>query len=129
MVMAKETLLPPPGTTQKLSRDAWIPALAAFTIENRGAHAELEVLSDEIGRFVELENRPFDGIAADVKDNEVGVWIMFGTTAENHFTHGIQKASEIWVRAATASEGAAVEVESEDGTRTLLELTKPEDYA
>jgi hypothetical protein len=53
---------------------------ADFTRENRGAHAVVEVLGPDVGYNVQTEDRPFDGIAADVKDGEDTVWITFGST-------------------------------------------------
>ena len=114
---------------QEIEIGQWITFLAEFTRQNRGAHARLEVLGGEVGRQVETENRPFDGIAADVKDGERVVWISFGDTPEDHLTHGVHGATAIRVRPPVGDEGAAVEVEAEDGTKTLLELTKPEAYS
>src|SRR6267378_3515159 len=65
--------------TQTIGRHQWTTFLAKFTRENRGAHAELEILGGEIGRVVPLQDRPFDGIAADTKDGEDTVWITFGS--------------------------------------------------
>ena len=79
---------------------------------------------------VETEDRPFDGIAADVKDGEDAVWITFGSTLEDHLTHGIQNVTAIWVRSAVPGRaGSAVLIEAKDGTMTLLELSLPEEYA
>src|ERR1700681_1593556 len=70
--------------TQEIRPEQWIPFLAEFTRENRGAHARLEILGGEVGYNVETENRPLDGVAADVKDGERSVWIIFGSTPDNH---------------------------------------------
>lgn len=106
-----------------------IPFLADFSRNNRGAHARLEVLGPNVGYQVETENRPFDGIVPDVKDGEDTVWIMFGSTPDQHLTHSVSGVTAIRVRLASAGHGAAVLVEAYDGTKTLLELSPPEDYA
>jgi hypothetical protein len=117
--------------TREVSVDRWIPFLAEFTRENRGAHARLEIVGAdaEVGYQVETEDRPFDGVSADVKAGERTVWIAFGSTAEDHITHGIQGATVIRMLPATERMGAVLEVEAADGTRTILELTKPDEYA
>jgi hypothetical protein len=102
--------------------------LAGFTRNNRGAHARLEVLGPDVGYRVETDNRPFDGIAADEKDGEDAVWITFGSTPEQHLTHGVHGVTAIRVRLSSPLRGAAVLVEARDGTKTLLELSLPEDY-
>ena len=111
-----------------LAREEWNAFLARLTRDNRGAHAELEVLGLDVGHYVALEDRPFDGIAADVKDGEDIVWMMFGQDSEDRLTHGIQQVTAIRVRPPVGASGTALEVESKDGTRTLLELSWPEAY-
>jgi hypothetical protein len=118
----------PLTNTQEIGKDQWIPVLEEFTRENRGAHARVSVLGPDVGYQVETENRPFDGISADIKNNEHGVWITFGSTPADHLTHGVQNVSAIRVRAPATNSGAALEVVAQDGTKTLLELSRPEAY-
>ena len=117
------------GRTEQVARDRWIPFLDEFTRENRGAHAKLQVLGIDAARYLELEDRPFDGIDADVKDGEDAVWIHFGSGVDDHITHGIERVTAIRARPATGGSGATVEIESADSIRTLLELSLPADYA
>jgi hypothetical protein len=117
------------GDTQKIETDQWIPFLATFTRENRGAHARLDVLGEGAGYQVETEDRPFDGIAADIKDQERTVWIHFGATPAEHLTHGVHSASAIWIAQPTEDSGPAIEIVAEDGTKTVLELSKQEAFA
>ena len=117
------------GTTLEVTPDRWIPVLAEFTRENRGAHGDLEILGGEIGRSVATEDRPFDGISADVKDGERTVWIMFGSEPEDRLTHSVQNVTAIRVRLPVGESGAAVEVDATDGSRTILKLSLPQEYA
>jgi len=115
--------------TRDIPANEWIPFLANFTRENRGAHAVLEVLGEGVGRQVATEDRPFDGISVDAKDGENTVWIAFGSTPDTLFTHGVHGVMAIRVRAATVNSGAAIEIDARDGTPTLLILSRPEEYA
>jgi len=103
---------------EEIGIDQWTPFLATFTRENRGAHARVEVFGGEVGYQVETENRPFDGISADVKDNERIVWMSFGWN-DDHLTHGVHSAASIRMRPPVGELGAALEAESKDGTKTL----------
>src|ERR1700704_5883753 len=123
------TTKPATRETLELEKNQWLAFLAEFTRQNRGAHARLEVLGDEIGYQVENENHIFEGISVDVKDGEKNVWITLGSTPADHHAHGIQNVTVIRVLPQTESAGAVVEVEAQDGSKTLLELTRPEDYA
>ena len=62
----------PNRKTRDVAQDRWTPFLAEFTRENRGAHARLTIIgvNTEVGVRVETENRPFDGVSADLKDGE-----------------------------------------------------------
>jgi hypothetical protein len=115
--------------TRTIEPDQWIPFLAEFTRENSGAHARLDVMGPEFGYQVETENRPFDGVSADVKDGARNIWITFGSDRANHFTHGIEGVAALRVLSGVPHGGAVLEVETQDGTKTVLELTNPGDYA
>ena len=115
--------------TQEIAPEQWIVFFAEFTRQHRGAHARLDVLGTDVGYQVETENRPFDGVSTDVKDGERNVWITFGSTPDDHLTHGVHSVTVIRVLPPIGESGAVVEVESKDGTRTVLELTRPEAFA
>jgi hypothetical protein len=126
--MNKSTLHPSPGA-RKLEPREWASFFNDFTRENRGAHAQLEVIGGEVGYQVETENRPFDGVAADLKDGERAVWITFGSTPADHLNHGVRDISAIYMIPRTETTGAVLEIEADDGTRSLLTLSQPGAYA
>jgi hypothetical protein len=118
-------------TSQEIHPNQWIPFLAAFTRENRGAHARLEIVGadTDVGYNVQTEDRPFDGVSADVRDGERTVWVAFGSKTKDHTTHGIRSPSAIRMLPPGESTGAVLEIEANDGTKTILELSKPEAFA
>ncbi len=85
-------------------------------------------MSDSIGASVQRSTQeiPFDQwlpfLARFTRENR-------GPSTAFHFTHGVNGATVIRVLPATDRTGAALEVEAQDGTRTMLELTRPEEYA
>jgi hypothetical protein len=117
------------ATREAIAFHQWIPFLATFTRENSGAHARLDVLGPDVSYQVPTDNRPFDGISADVKDKEHAVWISFGALAADHVTHGVHDVVAIFYRPGSGQSGAALEIEAMDGTKTILMLTRPEAYA
>jgi hypothetical protein len=129
--MSKSSTLANRRNAEQIPPDRWIPFLAQFTKENRGAHARLEIIGPDVetGYQVETADRPFDGVSSDTKDREREVWIAFGSTADDHLTHGVPCTTAIRVLPADETTGAVLEVEAADGTKTVLELTRPEDYA
>jgi len=128
--MAKPTTIPKQGATQTIEKDHWIPFLDEFTREYRGAHAELEVIGiDEVGYEVQTENRPFDGVSADVKGSERAIWMSFGFRPEDRLVHGIPNPTAVRVLPPSTRIGGVLEVEAEDGSKTLLTLSRPEEFA
>ena len=116
--------------TLEIERSQWIPFLDTFTRENRGAHARLEVVGPDVGDQVETGDRPFEGVAADVrKSDEPAVWITFGASPEDHLTHGVHNVKVIRALPADGEQGPVLEVEGSDGNRTILELSLPGKYA
>jgi Family of unknown function (DUF5335) len=124
--MSQTTAVP---VTQKIEPEQWMQFLAKFTRDYRGAHGRLEVLGGEVRYQVETENKPFDGVSADLKDGERSVWIIFGATPSDHLSHGIHGASVIRVIPPSNARGPVLEVDAKDGSMTILELSRPEEYA
>jgi len=131
MFMSNSSTLANQRNVEEIHPERWIPFMAQFTKENRGSHARLEIIGpdDEIGYQVQTENRPFEGVSADTKDREREVWISFGSGTKDHLTHGIPRATAIRVLPPGESTGPVLEVEAADGTKAVLELTRPETYA
>ena len=107
----------------------WAAFLAQFTRDYRGAHAKLEVLGEDVGYQVITDDRPFDGLAADVKDGERSVWVTFGSTPEEHLTHGVHNVKAIRMGPPPPDAAAVLEIEAGDSVRTLLTVSRPEAFA
>src|SRR6476661_10177059 len=119
----------PRRQTRDVQRSEWLAFLTQFTRENRGAHARLEIIGPESGHQVETDDRPFEGAAADIKDNESAVWITLGTSPSDHLTHGIHNVTAIRALEPEGEAGAVLEVESTDGTKTIVALSPAQAYA
>ena len=117
------------ATEREISKDQWTTFLAEFTYENRGARARLEVIGPEVGHQVQRDDRSFNGISTNTKDGEDAVWITFVFGREDRLTYGIRNVAAIRVHTPVIQSGTALEVVAHDKTRTLLELSRPEDFA
>lgn len=111
-----------------IPQDQWITFLADFTRRNRGAHARLEIMNLEAGDNVVAENRQLDGVAADTKDGEHNVWITF-SDSPGQLTHGVHDAAVLYALAPSESSGEILTVESRDGSKTVLYLSKSGQFA
>jgi len=108
-------------TLEEISRDCWNTVLGAITRNYRGAHARLEIVGLDVGDQIAIDNRPFEGIAADTKRREDVVWIHFSNI--EHSVHGV---SAIRMIAHIGQGGPVIEIEDRDGVKTILTLSKPE---
>jgi hypothetical protein len=109
---------------EEIAQDQWNPVMATVTRMYAGAHARLEVMGPDVGYEIELEDRPFEGIDADVKDGERIVWMHFGD-----MSHAVHRASVVRMVPRVGETGPVIEVEDEDGVKTILTLGNPDEYA
>jgi hypothetical protein len=116
-------------TKDIIEPDQWAAFLAQFTRDYRGAHARLEVVGEDVGYQVMSDDRPFDGLAADVKDGERSVWVTFGSTPKEHLTHGVHNVTAIRMGPPPPDAAAVLEIEAADAVRTLLTVSRPEAFA
>jgi hypothetical protein len=108
---------------EEISRDHWNAVLAAITRDYRGAHARLEVIGPDVGSQVQTDDRPFYGIAADVKDRECVIWIHF-----DGLDHGVHSTNAIRMLSRIGEAGPVIEIEDNDGVKTILTLEPPEKH-
>lgn len=128
--MGETTTLPSGRATLDVPVEEWAVFMDEFTRDNRGAHGEIEILgAEDIPRIIEIEDRLFGGISVDHKDGEDTIWILFGADPDDSVSHSIVNATAVHAVPASGAQGAVLEIEAKDGTRTLLELTLPEEFA
>jgi uncharacterized protein DUF5335 len=106
--------------TKEIPRTEWIKFFDEFSKQHQGWVVTVEVLSPEIGDQDEADGSPLVGISADTKDGENRIEIMIGGNAEAHLTRIINSPKRVWVKQPEEEAHEAVEVESDDGTTTIL---------
>jgi uncharacterized protein DUF5335 len=115
--------------TRDIPREQWIKFLDDFSKRHKGWIVTLEILGSDIGDQHEANNLPLVGISADVKARENRVEIIVGGRPDADMTHFIERPKHIWVKEPSVSGDEAIEVESEDGIKTILNfhLVRPEE--
>jgi hypothetical protein len=107
--------------TREIPRDEWLTFFDAFSRQHEGWLATVQVLGEEIGAQTEANELPLVGVTADLKDGEDDtVAIIMGEAAEDHITHTVTRPAHVRLEQAEGGADEALEVESADGTRTLL---------
>ena len=117
----------------EIQQEQWQAYLDDFSKRNSGRIADLQVLSQELGTQEEAEMLPFGGITLETKGSlALSVEIMLGGTgaADNrNLTHTITQVRRIVPKTGVDGREDALEIEAEDGAKTILIFKVPLELA
>jgi hypothetical protein len=112
--------------TQEIPREQWTNFFNSFNRQHEGWLATLEVFATDAGAQEEARDLPFEGISVHAKEGESeAVLINVGKTPADHVSHKIENPVHIWLQRTEAGANAAVEIEAEDDSKTLLRFRSP----
>ncbi len=107
--------------TQEIPRDEWNNFFDVFSRQHEGWLATLEVFGPEIGAQEKAHELPLEGISIASGNNGADVIaIDLGKTQEDHVTYKIIGPEHVWLEQTSGGANAALEIESENETKTLL---------
>jgi Family of unknown function (DUF5335) len=104
---------------RQIPRAEWADFFKAFSFRHADAPATVRVLSSRFGCQVEACELPFEGIAAD-RTGGGSISIHAGRNPEQHVAHDVPNPVQIWVEIADDGTEEALDIESDDGTKTLV---------
>lgn len=87
--------------------------------------SKIEVFQENIGSQVLAEGLPLVGITAEAQDGNFLIEISVGEETGNHLTHTIQNPAKIAFLSDEKNIGGIVELEEENGTKTLVNIIEP----
>ena len=107
-------------TTEVPARE-WTAFFDSFSRRHQGWLVRLSVLDPRLGAQVEAVELPLQGIVADAHGR--GVTIQLGARPDD-LEHSVRHPRRVWVELAGERDEAeaAIEIESADGTRAILEF-------
>ena len=103
-----------------IPRDEWAQRLNEFTAIHEGWLVSLDVLGPAIGGQREVRNLPLLGVSADRIDHDATIAVSVARSATEHFGHIVHAVTRIAVERTDNGADAALQIESADGTRTIL---------
>ena len=106
--------------TREIARERWSSELDAFGSHHEGWIVTLEVLGREFGEQPEANGLPLTGIVVESRRSPARIQIMVGGRVDAHVTHVVEGPCRVWLREPDADAEEAVELECDDGTRTLV---------
>ena len=105
--------------TIEIPHEAWAARLNEFTAVHEGWLVSVDVLG-ELGAQTEINNLPLLGVSAVHVDHDGTIAISVARSASEHLTHMIEAVTRIYLQRTDDGADAAMELESADGTKTIL---------
>ena len=113
----------------EIQKEQWQAYLDGFSKRNSGRTADLQILSDQLGTQEEAETLPFEGITLETKGSLASsVEIMLGGTGladKRKLTHTINQVRRIVPKEGGDGREDALEIEAQDGAKTILIFKTP----
>lgn len=107
--------------TNEVAPGEWIRFFDAFSRRHQGWLVRLTVLDPKLGAQVEATELPLQGVVADPRG--IGIAIQLGERPDD-VEHAVRHPRRVWIELAGERDDAeaALEIESEDGTKAILEF-------
>jgi hypothetical protein len=110
--------------TVEIRSDKWSHALSEWNAVHDGWLVSVDVLSPELGAQLEIRDLPLIGVVAEPQ-NGGNVTIAAGTQGGGQITHMVQSPARIWLERADNGADVALQIESADGTKTIVRFKTP----
>ena len=105
--------------TTEIPREQLSRALEEFSARHNGWLVSVDVLSSTLGAQPAIAEVPLSGLTWEPRAESLSISVGRGTA---HTTHTIDRAAHLWLERTGNGSDAALEVESADGTKTIVRL-------
>lgn len=109
----------------EIKKEEWPKFLDVLGRRRYEWKTRIEVLNSEIGDQVLSDGLPLNGFTLETKGDLTMIDISVGENTGAHQTHNIKNPTRIAFLAATESNGDVVDIEEDDGTKTLITFIEP----
>lgn len=109
--------------TEEIPTHEWIPFLDEFSRRHQGERVTVQILRSDTGPVTEAAHQPLLGVTVDMKDQSEQVEVIVGDSPDTNLMHAIGRPAHIRVAQDDGNNAErALQIESEDGTTTLVHL-------
>jgi hypothetical protein len=110
-----------PGTVE-IPREGWDKFFTRFSEDHETQFVAVEVMGSEIGAQIEGRSLLFNGISpAELGDESLA--LTFESVDGEHVTHMVNRPTHVWIQRGAGNTDEALEIESQDGTKTLVRFS------
>ena len=115
--------------TREIPSEQWVRFFDDFSKNHEGWIVTLEVIGSNFGDQDEARRLPLVGVSADMKAHENRIEIIVGGRPDADVTRFIESPKHVWVKEPRIPGDEVIEVESDDGIKTLLNFhhVRPEE--
>jgi hypothetical protein len=106
--------------TTEIRRSQWISRLNEFSRAHEGWPVSLDILSESIGVQPEFHLFSLAGVSADSSGGTISITAIM--PKGGFFTHTVHSPLHIFIAETDAGAEAALEIESADGTKAILQF-------
>lgn len=112
--------------TREIPRVVWPDQLKELSERYQGWQATIEVMGGEMGSQRVAADLPLQGLGVEMQGSEAGkILIELGDSPGNFMIHHVDYPLRVQIADMQPGSAADVEIESEDGTVTLVHLKAP----
>ena len=102
-------------------RAEWFKFLRGFSRRHEDEPVTVRILNRDFGSQVEASNLPLEGVLAGRRASGP-ISISAGRAPGGTVEHEIQDPSQVWIKLSETGAEEALDIESQDGTRTIIQL-------
>ena len=107
-------------TTREIKREEWTDFFDGFSRRHEGWLVTIELLDPKLGDQIEVENHALRGIVAERRRDPKVIEIFTENREKQSTTNVVEKPTRVWIEESAEGAEAALEIESQDGPKTLL---------
>lgn len=103
----------------------WPRALAEFSARHEGWLISVDILAPTIGAQSEVHDLPLIGVVAEPHAGGGLITISAAKFDGEQITHTIHSPTRVWIERTNDGADAAMQIESAEGTKTIVRLKTP----
>ncbi len=107
-----------------IPRSEWFRFFDDFSRRHQGWLVTVRVLDPTIGSQVEVRDLPLEGMVSRA-DARGPISLHLGNTPSSNVEHEIRSPREVWLEVSERGADQALEVLSQDGSKTIVEFRVP----
>lgn len=109
--------------TREIPRSEWKDFFSQFSDQHDDEAVEIEMIGSEIGAQIEGHELRLRGISPAQNLKESDLALELDSVDGEHLTHMISKPTHVWLQQAQDKTDETLEIESADGTKTLVRFS------